>query len=107
MVPGASVAILARRQSELDAAKAAIEAAGNGSGSVAAIACDVTQPDQIESAHEQAVDAIGPIDILVNNAGKSEAHPVHERDGRDLAGRFRFEVVCCHSLDAIDLSRHV
>lgn len=72
---GASVAIVARRQSELDAAKAAIEAAGQGSGSVAAIACDVTQSDQIESAHEQAVDAIGPIDILVNNAGKSEAHP--------------------------------
>ncbi len=70
---GASLAILARRQPELEEAQTEIE--GNGPGKVVAISCDVTQPDQIQAAHDQVVAAIGPIDILVNNAGKSEAHP--------------------------------
>ena len=72
---GASVAILARRLSQLEAAKAELDVATTGNANVVAIACDVSKPEQIESAYTQAVDALGPIDILVNNAGKSEAHP--------------------------------
>lgn len=72
---GASVAILARRQSELDTAREAILQSSDAEGTVVAISCDVTQADQIQAAHAEATSAIGPIDILVNNAGKSEAHP--------------------------------
>lgn len=72
---GASVALLARRQAQLDEAKAEIESSSEGTGKVVAISCDVSQADQIQAAHATAVDALGNIDILVNNAGKSEAHP--------------------------------
>lgn len=72
---GASVALLARRQHELDVAKAEIEANGSGKGQVVGISTDVTQLDQLQAAHAQTVKQLGPVDILVNNAGKSEAHP--------------------------------
>ena len=72
---GADVAILARRKDQLLDASAEIKSVSDRSGKIAAISCDVTQSDQIESAHAEVVDTLGSVDILVNNAGKSEAHP--------------------------------
>ncbi|MYD43199.1 MAG: SDR family oxidoreductase [Gammaproteobacteria bacterium] len=72
---GASVAIVARRETELDAAQNEIKEASDASGNVVAIACDVTDAEQLNAAHAKAVAELGTIDILVNNAGKSEAHP--------------------------------
>lgn len=72
---GASVAIVARRETELDAAQNEIKEASDASGNVVAIACDVTDAEQLNAAHAKAVAELGAIDILVNNAGKSEAHP--------------------------------
>jgi NAD(P)-dependent dehydrogenase (short-subunit alcohol dehydrogenase family) len=71
---GAAVAIVARRQSELDAAKARI--AGRFQGArVAAISADVSTAEGCASAVEAATAALGPVDILVNNAGTSQRGP--------------------------------
>jgi 3-oxoacyl-[acyl-carrier protein] reductase len=60
---GARVAIVGR-----DQAKAQAVAAELGERA-AAVACDVVQADQVETAIAAAEKALGPIDILVNNAG--------------------------------------
>jgi NAD(P)-dependent dehydrogenase (short-subunit alcohol dehydrogenase family) len=71
---GADVAILARTQATLDAARAEIEAQAPGRR-VVAIACDVAQAADIARAHAAATAALGPIDIVVNNAGASATGP--------------------------------
>lgn len=71
---GADVAILARTQSTLDAARAEIEAQAPGRR-VAAIACDVSQASGIQRAYDAAMAALGHIDIVVNNAGQSRTGP--------------------------------
>ncbi|MGF1504922.1 MAG: SDR family NAD(P)-dependent oxidoreductase [Anaerolineae bacterium] len=69
---GVRVAISARRQPDLDAALAQIEAAG---GHGMAITCDVTDTDQIAALHEQIETAWGGLDILVSNAGSGKSAP--------------------------------
>jgi NAD(P)-dependent dehydrogenase (short-subunit alcohol dehydrogenase family) len=66
---GANVAIVARRQSVLDEAKAEIQRAGNGK--VVTIAADVGTAEGCKAAIDQAVAELGQVDILVNNAGTS------------------------------------
>jgi NAD(P)-dependent dehydrogenase (short-subunit alcohol dehydrogenase family) len=66
---GAEVAILARNAETLEAAKAAI---GAGRGTVAAFACDVTDPDALQRAYGSVLSTFGKVDILVNNAGTSQ-----------------------------------
>jgi NAD(P)-dependent dehydrogenase (short-subunit alcohol dehydrogenase family) len=74
---GASVAIVARRQSELDAAKARI--AGRFQGArVATVSADVSTAEGCAKAVAEANAALGPIDILVNNAGTSQRGPFPE-----------------------------
>jgi NAD(P)-dependent dehydrogenase (short-subunit alcohol dehydrogenase family) len=76
---GAAVAIVARRQSELDAAKAGI--AGRFQGArIAAISADVSTSEGCAAAVQGAVAALGPVDILVNNAGTSQRGPFMEVD---------------------------
>jgi 3-oxoacyl-[acyl-carrier protein] reductase len=70
---GASVAIVARRQSVLDEAKAEIEK--QGGGSVAAVSADIATADGCASAFAEAEGALGRIDVLVNNAGSSARAP--------------------------------
>ena len=67
---GANVALLARREDVLEAARA--EIAGSAGGKVAAYPCDVTAPADIERAVASASAELGPVDILVNNAGQSQ-----------------------------------
>jgi NAD(P)-dependent dehydrogenase (short-subunit alcohol dehydrogenase family) len=63
---GADVAVLARSAPELDALAAEIRDAGRAA---LPLPCDVTEPDEIASAVDRALDELGKIDILVNNAG--------------------------------------
>jgi NAD(P)-dependent dehydrogenase (short-subunit alcohol dehydrogenase family) len=73
MAEGASVVICSRHADELDAAAAELSkqaaASGTAWGSVVGLACDVTDPDQVETFVQSAGAALGGLDILVNNAG--------------------------------------
>jgi len=68
---GAEIWLMARTRSEIDAAAAEIRAAG---GKAHALACDVTNSDEMR----QAVAAIPVLDILVNNAGSNIPEPFVE-----------------------------
>ena len=76
---GAAVAIVARRQAALDAARADIEAR-LPSARIAAIAADVATAEGCARAAEQAAARLGPVDILVNNAGTSQRGPFLDVD---------------------------
>ena len=65
---GARVALLARGQEALEAARAAISERAPGRP-VVAVGCDVRSALQIEAAYRSVRAALGPIDILMNNAG--------------------------------------
>jgi NAD(P)-dependent dehydrogenase (short-subunit alcohol dehydrogenase family) len=70
MEAGANVAIVARNQESLDAAKA--ELAKLGSGKVATIAGDVSKAEDCARVFAEAEKALGGLDVLVNNAGTSK-----------------------------------
>lgn len=70
---GARVILLARRKDRLDAL-------AGGSGKALALACDVTQPDQIADAVRQGLAHFGRIDVLINNAGQGLFASVEEID---------------------------
>jgi 3-oxoacyl-[acyl-carrier protein] reductase len=70
MAEGASVVICSRHADELDATAAELtKQAAAGAGSVTALTCDVTDPDQVTAFIDGAAAALGGLDILVNNAG--------------------------------------
>ncbi len=69
---GANVAIVARRQEQLDIAKRDIAKLGTASTKVAAIAADVGTAEGCAHAFAAAQKALGPLDVLVNNAGTSK-----------------------------------
>ena len=62
---GASVALVSRKLEHLEPAAEAINAAG---GKAIAVAADVRQPAEVESAVARTVEAFGKIDIVVNGA---------------------------------------
>jgi NAD(P)-dependent dehydrogenase (short-subunit alcohol dehydrogenase family) len=62
---GAAVAIFDRDKAFAD--KTAKELSNRGK--VIAVACDVTDPKDVERARDETVKAFGRIDVLVNNAG--------------------------------------
>lgn len=74
----ARVILLARRKDRLDAL-------ADGSGKALAVACDVTQPDQIANAVRQGLARFGQIDVLINNAGQGLYAAVEEIE----AAKFR------------------
>ena len=63
---GARVALVARREAELEAVAAEIARAG---GEALVLPCDVSDRAQVFAAAERAVQHFGQIDLLVNNAG--------------------------------------
>lgn len=65
---GAAVAIVARDAKALAAAREQIRSETPGSR-VAAVQGDVSSAEQIQAAHRQVLDELGPVDILINNAG--------------------------------------
>lgn len=74
---GAAVVICARHADELEATAAELtertarSAARSGTqpGTLLAVPCDVTDPDQVTALVNTAAAALGGLDILVNNAG--------------------------------------
>ena len=66
---GAAVAVVSRRQTEID--QVAEEIRSQGGRSVAAL-LDVSNWDMVDWAAKQIEHTLGPIDILVNNAGLLE-----------------------------------
>ncbi|MFN7933668.1 MAG: SDR family oxidoreductase [Bryobacteraceae bacterium] len=59
---GARVAILSRREAELEAVAKEI-------GAALAVRCDLSKAGDIEAALERVQSELGPVDILVNNCG--------------------------------------
>jgi NAD(P)-dependent dehydrogenase (short-subunit alcohol dehydrogenase family) len=66
---GAAVAICSRNTAELDDAAAALAKQAGDSAQIVALACDVTDPEQVTAFVNGAAAALGGVDILVNNAG--------------------------------------
>lgn len=75
---GASTALV-----DIDEEKAgeAIEELGELGERARFLACDVSDPEQVEAAVTGAVEALGPIRILVNAAGVAPAQRLVSRDG--------------------------
>ena len=63
---GARVALVARREAELEALAGEIR---EQSGEALVLPCDVADSSQVAKAAEQALAQFGAVDILVNNAG--------------------------------------
>jgi 3-hydroxybutyrate dehydrogenase len=74
---GAALSLLGRRVEPL---KALADSLGG-----AAIQCDVTDPERIRAAFDEARTANGPVELLVVNAGVAESAPFHKmtRDSWD------------------------
>jgi 3-hydroxybutyrate dehydrogenase len=74
---GAKLSLLGRRMEPL---QKVAEAHGG-----IALGCDVTHPDQIRNAFDEARTLNGPIDLLIVNAGIAESAPFHKmtREGWD------------------------
>ena len=69
LAEGAAVTICSRHAAELDDAAAALVKQAGDSAQVTALACDVTDPEQVTAFVDGAAAALGGVDILVNNAG--------------------------------------
>jgi NAD(P)-dependent dehydrogenase (short-subunit alcohol dehydrogenase family) len=77
-VPGATVAIAARTQAQLDETARAIERRG---ATPVALALDVTDEQAVARAFEEIKRACAStLDVLVNNAGVGGGLPIHETD---------------------------
>lgn len=72
---GAKVVICSRKVEACEETVRKIEEKG---GEALALACDVTNYDQVEQVVNQTIDRFGKIDILINNSGASWGAPVLE-----------------------------
>ena len=72
---GAKIAISARKQHELDAAKEHLESQGV---TVVTIAADLGDLEGIPKVVDQVIEQLGDIDILVNNAGATWGAPAED-----------------------------
>jgi 3-hydroxybutyrate dehydrogenase len=68
---GADVAVSSRTLPDLQKVASEIQESGQRS---LAVACDVTDAEQVADLVDQVVESLGPIEILVNNAGASGSH---------------------------------
>jgi len=73
---GADVALVARGREALDAAVAGI--CKKAQTQVVGIAADVSKPDEVKRAYDEAMKALGKVDIVVNNAGTSNTTPFEQ-----------------------------
>lgn len=73
----AQVAVAARRRDKLDETVDIIASAG---GSAVPVMMDVTEPQSLAAAFDEAESALGPITILVNNAGVPSRTPFLDMD---------------------------
>jgi len=59
-------------------ANAVVQAIQSNGGKAAAVAADVSNPDQVNQLVQKTIDSFGRLDILVNNAGIEYKHPFTE-----------------------------
>jgi NAD(P)-dependent dehydrogenase (short-subunit alcohol dehydrogenase family) len=83
---GARVALIARRQAELERVAAEI---ATGGGRAMVVAGDVTERAQVDACFDAVTRAYGPIDVVVNNAGILRPAPVTELSAQDLEAMLR------------------
>jgi NAD(P)-dependent dehydrogenase (short-subunit alcohol dehydrogenase family) len=74
-IEGASVALVARREPDLEAARVSILADAPGA-TVLTVTADVATAEGTAHAVETVARALGGLDILVNNAGTASGQPV-------------------------------
>lgn len=79
---GASVALVARRSSELRGVCEQITASG---GRARAVVADLTDADAADRVVDEVVSALGRLDVLVNNAGVALVGPVAGASSDDRA----------------------
>ena len=77
---GASVALLGRRQSKLDAVAEEIRALG---AEAFPVSTDVTDPTAVEAARDRIVEKFGKVTILVNDAGGGIAGSIESLSDED------------------------
>jgi len=70
---GARVVVSARSVEQIEAVKSELRQAGH---EVWALACDVTDAEQVEALARQSRELVGPVQILVNNAGIVSSAPL-------------------------------
>jgi NADP-dependent 3-hydroxy acid dehydrogenase YdfG len=83
---GARVVLAARREERLSALADELPDS-------LAVACDVTDADQLAHAVQTAVDAYGCLDVLVNNAGQGLHVPLEAVDPADFRAVLELNVV--------------
>lgn len=72
---GANVVICSRKIEPLEGVREEIEARG---GKALAVACDVTEPDDVQEVVSAAEETFGSVDIVVNNSGATWGAPAVE-----------------------------
>lgn len=72
---GANVVICSRKLEPLQEVQDEIQARG---GKALAVACDVTDPDDVEQVVSEAEERFGAVDVLVNNSGATWGAPAAE-----------------------------
>jgi uncharacterized protein len=72
---GSRVVAAARREDRL---KTLVDEVERRSGTAVAVACDVTDPEQVEELRRRVREAFGHCDVLVNNAGVPGGGPFAE-----------------------------
>jgi 3-hydroxybutyrate dehydrogenase len=70
---GARVVVSARSQDEIDRVAAELRSAGKEAW---AVACDVTDPEQVRALEDSAREHLGRVEILINNAGIASSAPL-------------------------------
>ena len=99
LLEGAKVAIVSRDPANLDAARQALQSAGQH---VMAIAADLRDPASTHAAVRDIEAALGPIDVLVNSAGAAKRHAPAELSAqawRDAMDAKFFTYI--HAMDAV------
>jgi NAD(P)-dependent dehydrogenase (short-subunit alcohol dehydrogenase family) len=105
---GAGVVVSARRADRLEELAARIEDAG---GRAYAVACDVSDPEQVAGLVRAAVERFGRLDVMVCNAGTvGDAGPMAERLPHDLFEQtVRVNLLgvwyCCRDAGAVMLAQ--
>ncbi len=86
----AQVVICSRNDAELEATAAELRKSG---GTILALRCDVTDPEQVTAFIKESASALGGIDILVNNAGAARPGRFETLADADLEGDFEVKVM--------------